>query len=72
MKNYSLLICLILFLVSCTKQSKESKKYKDNFTIRVIDGCEYLEYEHGTTASNAYTYSITHKGDCKNQIHKCK
>ena len=39
------------------------------YVIKVIDGCQYIE-----VASLLYTtagfYSLTHKGNCNNPIHK--
>lgn len=34
-----------------------------DFTVKIVDGCEYLEYSYG--AGNTAVYSITHKGNCK-------
>lgn len=57
----------ILFVLGCegtfTPTIDESK-----FKIRVIDGCEYIEYHQG--CFNARVYAFTHKGNCKNPIHQ--
>lgn len=35
-----------------------------DFNIKVIDSCEYLEYDYGVFDQRVYT--LTHKGNCKN------
>ena len=63
----------MLFLCSCEQQSSNSKPIEfDEYTVRMIGDCEYIEYEYGFKGGAGYSYSITHKGDCKNSIHKCK
>jgi hypothetical protein len=76
MKKTLFLICLIIALTSCsTPQAPEIKKAEKlsmlqtvndfEYTIIEIDNCEYLAWR------SAYGYiSVTHKGDCKNIIHK--
>lgn len=63
--------CLIFLLVSgCDSSSKNSGLTSSDIgvfehVITVIDGCEYIGYK------TAYNYwNITHKGDCKNPIHR--
>ena len=34
-----------------------------DYTIRTIDSCEYIEYEHGVFDQRVY--SLTHKGNCR-------
>ncbi len=56
------------FLTSCTRgdELKNSNKFKD-YDVIEIDGCEYIQY------GVSYGFlEITHKGDCKNEIHACK
>jgi hypothetical protein len=38
---------------------------KNQINVRVIDGCEYLEYQQGQGQSAVY--SLTHKGNCRNK-----
>lgn len=66
-----LTILVLLRLVGCQSQTSGNKPIGDGYTIRTIDGCEYIEFEYGLQSSNNYTYTITHKGNCKNPIHKC-
>ncbi len=40
--------------------------------IKKIDDCEYLIYETGYVGSQSYSFSITHKGNCSNPIHRCE
>jgi len=35
-----------------------------DYSIVIIDGCEYLEYRAG--AGESRVYSLTHKGNCNN------
>jgi hypothetical protein len=63
---YTLLIAVALF--GCRPQPKGGSiesietKYGD-FTIKVIDSCEYIEYDDGIVDQRVY--SLTHKGNCK-------
>jgi len=38
------------------------------FSTVVIDGCEYIEKDYGILDHRIY--GITHKGNCKNELHK--
>lgn len=40
-----LTILVLLCLVGCETQSDGNKKIGDGYTIRTIDGCEYIEFE---------------------------
>lgn len=65
-----MIICISL--VSCTKSREEWDSYKNERRLIklhevMIDSCEYIE--NGATYN--YAYSLTHKGNCKNPIHKC-
>lgn len=56
-------LCLIISLFGCiyppdNKVDKIGKEY--TFNIINVDGCEYIMYKRG----------ISHKGNCKNKIHK--
>jgi hypothetical protein len=55
-------ICILLLAGSISSCETEKVLYQE---IRIIDGCEYI------VMNNAYGDSMTHKGDCKNKIHKC-
>lgn len=71
MKKFILLLTIIS-TVSCDKQSNSSNKIGNDYTIRIIDGCEYIECEYGYRGTQSYSYTLTHKGNCKNANHKCK
>lgn len=63
-------ILAIVLVVGCMNPKAPgttSKQYGD-FEIKTIDGCEYLEYDSGILDQRVY--SLTHKGNCKNKIHK--
>lgn len=65
------LIFLLLLGNKCkrakTPDLKQVKRYGD-FIIRIIDSCEYLQYESGLGDNRVY--SITHKGNCKHCLKK--
>jgi PBP1b-binding outer membrane lipoprotein LpoB len=65
-----LIALLFVMLTSCInpKAPGTTTKEHGDFTIKTIDECEYLEYENGFFDSKVY--SLTHKGNCKNKIHK--
>lgn len=65
------LFILSLFgLVGCGGPSAPGEsagvKFGD-FTIKTIDGCEYIEYDYGIGSQRVY--SLTHKGNCSNPYH---
>ncbi len=66
MKKYLIALCL-LFSCGC---GKEDLREKHNSSLRTveIEGCEYLEFDKG--ALDNRVFSLTHKGNCKNKIHK--
>jgi hypothetical protein len=71
MKKVVLVLVIIGLLGSCTKPTVETKsthivtgKGNNPLTVVVIEGCEYLEYDQG------HHYSLCHKGNCSNPIHK--
>lgn len=41
----------------------------DEFRVVTIEGCEYIEREQGA-GGHGHVYSLTHKGNCKNPIHR--
>lgn len=66
MKKIAFLLVAIL-VASCTPNPQPSgttttSKLGD-YTVKVIDECEYIEYSAGIGESRVY--SITHKGNCK-------
>ena len=69
----------ILFIVVCAmgmvscgpKQPIEGSSKSGqigDYSVVNIDGCEYLEYRAG--AGESRVQSLTHKGNCKNNLHK--
>ena len=52
-----------LLLFSCYLFSCNRKWSEEEYKIREIDGCEYIE------SRNAYGDVLSHKGNCKNPIH---
>lgn len=36
----------------------------------VIEQCQYIQVVNGPSFANFYSYSLTHKGNCNNPIHK--
>lgn len=68
-----LLLALTVILVSCSSTSKKEVVEKNivnpknselKFEVIEIDGCEYLLRRSG------YAGYMSHKGNCKNPIHK--
>lgn len=71
MKKTLLIIICAMGMVSCVKNPiKGSNKTGEigDYTVIVIDGCEYLEYRKGD--GNTAVYSLTHKGNCNGIAHK--
>lgn len=62
-----LLLLIIAISMSSCNESNISKAIigEDNYTIIMIDGCEYLQRYEGYRSG----YSFSHKGNCKNPIH---
>ena len=61
---------ILLFILSSCDLSEEVKKNQLKIkysVVKEIDSCEYI------VASNANhnSFSITHKGNCKNPKHEC-
>jgi hypothetical protein len=47
-----------VMLAGCSPSAKQDQDY----SIRVIDSCEYIEVKGSQ-------YSLTHKGNCNNSVH---
>jgi hypothetical protein len=58
MKKLACFILLAMALSSCYKATVVEE-------VQIIEGCEYL------VSRNAHGNGLTHKGNCKNIIHKC-
>ena len=61
-----IILLLAITLISCkTGPEGEGRVItNDNYVIVTIDGCEYIEFDHGVLDQSVY--SLTHKGNCKN------
>jgi hypothetical protein len=40
------------------------------YSVIVIDSCEYIQVVNSGKVLNNYSYSLTHKGNCKNPFHQ--
>jgi hypothetical protein len=68
-------VCTLLttfILCSCNPQPKNGSTQTRNgdYSTKVIDGCEYIEYDHGVF--DCRVYSLTHKGNCKFCLERSK
>lgn len=69
----SIIILAIVLLASCGKvrtgerYTKETTAPEHDYTVVLIDGCQYIEVNAGI--GNNEVYSLTYKGDCTNPIH---
>ena len=70
LKRYIITVCIIgiffcaLLISSCNSPvSQHVTHTDDNYTIKVIDSCEYIECDYGIFDQRVY--SLTHKGNCK-------
>jgi hypothetical protein len=71
MKNLkTLFIAMSLLMtftfVGCYNRTVDSDgeiETSSNYTIKIIDGCEYIECDYGMNEYRVYT--LTHKGNCK-------
>lgn len=65
-------VLFIVFLSGCVGSPKENEATETSplgdFKIKVIDSCEYIEYDWGW--GDQRVYSLTHKGNCKYCVKK--
>jgi hypothetical protein len=66
MKKVLFVIVCIIGMVSCSVQGGTENGSIGDYSIKVIDGCEYIELDMGL--GNTRVYSLTHKGNCNNHI----
>lgn len=60
---------LTMSMIGCDSIVKEvNDPYGFDYSIVTIDGCEYIKVDDGF--AQCRVFSITHKGNCKNPIHK--
>ena len=64
MKKVLLLLVCGIGVVSCEIKGGTKIGEIGDYTIKEIDGCEYIEYRKGS--GETAVYSLTHKGNCKN------
>jgi hypothetical protein len=58
------ILLLAAVFSSCeTPQGQSVEETSDNYNIKVIDSCEYIEFDSGIFDQRVY--SLTHKGNCK-------
>jgi hypothetical protein len=71
MKNLFLaaVVAFAIFSLGCGQSPSTERRMetKNNYSVIVIDGCEYIECDYGILAQRVY--SLTHKGNCKNPVH---
>nr|WP_317632984.1 hypothetical protein [uncultured Flavobacterium sp.] len=60
----SVLLVAVIFC-GCNPQPKNgsTKTRNGDYITKVIDSCEYIEYDYGIFDQRVY--SLTHKGNCK-------
>ena len=68
LKSICLLMAVLSATVFCSCKDKKSAKPdgedgSKNYSVKVIDGCEYIECDYGVIDHRVY--SLTHKGNCK-------
>ena len=66
MKKVLFVIVCIIAMASCSVQGGTETGSIGDYSIKVIDGCEYIELDMGR--GNTRVYSLTHKGNCNNHI----
>lgn len=71
MKKIIFLVMVVAVMVSCSTNvpSRDAGIVLDGSTYQIIEyeGCEYI------ASKTYYGYkALSHKGNCKNQIHLCK
>lgn len=64
----ALLLALAPLIAGC--RCETSQETANRTKVVVIDGCEYLTLTNSSPGSNSYSFAITHKGNCKNPIHR--
>ena len=65
----AVVVALATTIIGCSRVDMEHHSVDDVKTV-VIEGCEYLVVENGARIGNNYAFSMTHKGNCSNAIHK--
>jgi hypothetical protein len=60
---FALLFAVIFSGCNPQPQNGSTETSNGDFVTKVIDGCEYIEYDNGIMEYRVY--SLTHKGNCK-------
>ena len=70
MKIFFIIVFIFtMSMIGCDSAVKEvNDSYGFDYSIVIIDGCEYIKVDR--TALQSRVFSLTHKGNCKNPIHK--
>ena len=70
MKSFYIVVFMVtLSILGCDSTVKEvNDSYGFDYSIVIIDGCEYIKVDEGV--GHCRFFSLTHKGNCKNPIHK--
>ena len=66
MKKVLLIIICSMGMVSCEVEGGTETGSIGDYSIKVIDGCEYIELDESSGSNRVY--SLTHKGNCNNHI----
>ena len=77
MKSRTQIILIVLFCIfacflgscassGCNSSKKSDTKPRHSYKRVIIDSCEYIE----VAVPNTALYSLTHKRNCSNPIHK--
>jgi len=68
MKKALLVIVCAMGMASCSVEGGTETGSIGDYSIKVIDGCEYIELDMG--GGNTRVYTLTHKGNCNSNSHK--
>ncbi len=75
MKTLSALFLIViggLIVISSINGCSNLKDGKVKYQTVEIEGCEYIFLENSAPEGNNYSFSIAHKGNCKNPIHRAQ
>lgn len=60
---YAMLVAVIFCGCNPQPENGSSETSNGDYVTKVIDNCEYIEYDYGIFDQRVY--SLTHKGNCK-------
>lgn len=61
--GYTMLVAVIFCGCNPQPQNGSTETSNGDYVTKVIDSCEYIEYDYGIFDQRVY--SLTHKGNCK-------